>query len=315
MSSPVHSLRQAAARVGVLVAALLLAACASRPPARDGPEANPPSGLERTPDAEPRLEPLRRGGPNQPYEVLGVTYRPIGADAALRETGLASWYGRKFHGKPTSSGEPYDMYAMTAAHKTLPIPSYARVTNPANQREVIVRVNDRGPFASGRIIDLSYTAALRLGLLGGVAPVVVERITPDEIRAGLWKRERGGAAPVQALAPPPFVAAAPAIEPPPTAPGGDPLMALVAAAEGSAGVPGAGFWLQLGAFRQRDGASQLQQRVLREGETVAPGVLVSEDRDVFRVHAGPYASRAEALAMADRLKNLLALMPLLVERR
>jgi pyruvate dehydrogenase E1 component len=103
---------------------------------------------------------------------------------AVRERGGASWYGRKFHGKPTASGEPYDMYAMTAAHKTMPIPSYARVRNPANGREVVVRINDRGPFVAGRVIDLSYTAALKLGVLAGVAPVEVERLTLADIRSG-----------------------------------------------------------------------------------------------------------------------------------
>ncbi len=157
----------------VLLFALVLAGCASRPggpSGSDGPEARPPAGLEQVPDAEPRIEPLRRGGPNKPYEVLGRRYVPMTTDGPLVESGLASWYGRKFHGQPTASGEIYDMYAMTAAHRTMPIPSYARVRNPANGREVVVRINDRGPFADGRVIDLSYTAALRLGVLRGVAP-------------------------------------------------------------------------------------------------------------------------------------------------
>jgi rare lipoprotein A len=124
------------------------------------------------------------GGPNKPYEVLGRRYEPMTRDAPLQENGGASWYGRKFHGRPTASGETYDMFAMTAAHKTMPIPSYARVRNPANGREVVVRINDRGPFADGRVIDLSYTAALKLGVLNGVAPVQVRRITHAEIRAG-----------------------------------------------------------------------------------------------------------------------------------
>ena len=177
------------------LALLLLTGCASRSTApgpaagRDGPEANPPAGLDRVPDATPRVEPLRAGGPNKPYEVLGERYTPTTSDRAMRESGGASWYGRKFHGRPTASGEPYDMYAMTAAHKTMPIPSYARVRNPANGREVVVRINDRGPFVAGRVVDLSYTAALKLGVLGGVAPVVVERITFDEIRTGAWRRD------------------------------------------------------------------------------------------------------------------------------
>ncbi len=167
------------------IAALLLAACAGTPPApdRDGPPLVIPTGLERTLDAVPRVEPIRSGGPNKPYEAAGRSYTPVTTDRAMAERGGASWYGRKYHGRPTSSGETYDMFAMTAAHPTMPIPSYARVRNPANGREVIVRINDRGPFVPGRVIDLSYTAALKLGLLAGVAPVEVERITHAEIRA------------------------------------------------------------------------------------------------------------------------------------
>jgi len=144
------------------------------------------------PDAEPRVEPLRIGGPNKPYVVLGRRYEPMTADRPLAESGGASWYGRKFHGRPTASGELYDMFAMTAAHKTMPIPSYARVRNPANGREIVVRVNDRGPFADGRVIDLSYTAALKLGVLNGVAPVQVRRITHAEIRAGRETADASG---------------------------------------------------------------------------------------------------------------------------
>ena len=162
---------------------------ATRPPpaaetGADGPEANPPPDLHLVPDAEPRVEALRAGGPNKPYEVLGQAYVPLQGDPPLVERGLASWYGRKFHGRSTANGETYNMYAMSAAHKTMPLPSYARVRNPANGREVVVRINDRGPFADGRVIDLSYTAALKLGVLNGVAPVQVRRITHAEIRAG-----------------------------------------------------------------------------------------------------------------------------------
>jgi rare lipoprotein A len=176
---------------------LLLAACASpRSPAVrltsaadltvDGPPLAVPPGLAEVPNAVPRVEPLRAGGPNRPYEAAGRLYVPIASDLPLVDRGGASWYGRKYHGRPTSSGEPYDMFAMTAAHPTMPIPSYARVTNPANGREVIVRVNDRGPFVPGRVIDLSYTAALKLDVLRGVTPVVVERLTHDAIRALRW---------------------------------------------------------------------------------------------------------------------------------
>lgn len=166
-----------------LASALLAAGCATRAPDRDGAPAAPPPGLAQRPDAEPRVEPLRVGGPNKPYEVMGRRYTPLTTDVPLSDEGLASWYGRKFHGRPTSSGETFDMYAMTAAHKTMPIPSYARVRNPATGRQVVVRINDRGPFAEGRVIDLSYAAALKLGVLGGVTPVQVRRITHAEIRA------------------------------------------------------------------------------------------------------------------------------------
>ena len=144
-----------------------------------------PPNLAQQPDALPRVEPLRVGGPNRPYEVLGRRYEPMTRDEPLREQGLASWYGRKFHGRATANGEIYDMFAMTAAHKTMPLPSYARVRNPANGREIIVRINDRGPFADGRVIDLSYAAAFRLDLLAGVAPVEVNRLTHAEIRDAL----------------------------------------------------------------------------------------------------------------------------------
>jgi rare lipoprotein A (peptidoglycan hydrolase) len=155
----------------------------------DGPHPNPPPLLGQIPDAVPRIEFIRDGAPNKPYVARGESHVPLKADAPLRQVGLASWYGRKFHGRRTAGGEVYDMHAMTAAHPTLPIPSYARVHNPANGRTVVVRINDRGPFRYGRIIDLSYTAAHKLGFAKGkgTARVVVERITPEDIRTGSWR--------------------------------------------------------------------------------------------------------------------------------
>jgi rare lipoprotein A len=167
--------------IPILIAAALglaLAGCGSAPPAKqvskapqgggyyldDGPEANPPADLDTVPDAVPREEPLHRFA-NRTYVALGNTYTPQTKRRAHSEEGLASWYGRRFHGRKTASGEPYDMYAMTAAHPTLPIPSYARVTALNNGKSVVVRINDRGPFHSKRVIDLSYTAAHKLGYL------------------------------------------------------------------------------------------------------------------------------------------------------
>jgi len=303
----------------ILLPLLLLAACASRSPApnagpawpagRDGPEANPPADLQRVPDAAPQLEAIRKGGPNKPYEVLGQRYEPITEDKPLVERGLASWYGKKFHGRPTSSGEVYNMYAMTGAHATMPIPSYARVRNPANGREVIVRINDRGPFHPGRIIDLSYTAALKLDLLRGVAPVELERITYEDIRSGAWQRGKEGDAPVYA--------AAEASDAPERL-----ATAQLAATQDLTPAPAAparaaapGFWVQLGAFARLDGAEQFRQKLVKELDWMAPLLAVFKDSSLHRLQAGPYASREDARAAAERVRLALALTPVVVERR
>ena len=336
-------------------ALLFLAGCASGPRGgsgigRDGADANPPSGLSQVPDAEPRVEPIRgSGGTSKPYVVLGKSYVPIVDDRPFRESGLASWYGRKFHSQSTASGEPYDMYAMTAAHKTLPLPSYVRVRNPANGREVIVRVNDRGPFHDDRVIDLSYTAALKLDLLRGVAPVEIERITNADIRTGAWRRGNVDATQLAQRAPPAAsaasvqlaaatdsvsvpvawtapVAAAPRMETmevvalPPMAPlAAPPAPALNASPmpspEGIASAPPPGFWVQLGAFSQRDGAARFQQQVARDLPALAPSLNVFTERGTHRLQAGPYASRELARDTADQVRNGLQLTPVIVERR
>ncbi len=395
-------LQRAGASAGWLTAlvGLALAGCASAPPhvggvpatrspgssdpsRREGPEASPPSGLDRVPDAAPKVESIRSGGPNKPYEIFGREYVPFTQDRAFRERGLASWYGRKFQGRPTASGEIYDMYAMTAAHPTLPIPSYARVRNPANGREIVVRVNDRGPFHPGRIIDLSYTAALKLDLLRGVAPVEIERITYEEIRAGTWRRDRGGDAVQLAAREPavtvPLVAVAandaerrepiagpassssattdvmPITAPsertrapsPPPSPSVDmggpatvavPTLAAVTAetpvadAAPRAAVlapiangpnaqaftkPARGFWVQLGAFRERDGAETFRRRVGADDESswLEPLLAIFGDASLYRVQAGPYPSRDEADAAALRARSALGVVPIVVERR
>jgi len=266
------------------------------------------------PDAEPTLEPIRSDGPNKPYEVLGQSYVPLTQDQPFSQRGLASWYGRKFHGRRTASGEVYDMYAMTAAHPTLPLPSYVRVRNPANGREVTLRVNDRGPFHAGRVIDLSYTAALKLGVLRGVAPVELERITFDDIRTGAWRR----AAPVLAQASP--------VTPPVLAPEPPPLPAaevevmlaaspVIPLSPLPLAAPARGFWVQLGAFTQRDGADTFQRRVVADVAWLAPLLAVFSDPTAFRLQAGPYASRDEAQGVAQRVREALQLVPMVVERK
>ncbi|MGY0193804.1 septal ring lytic transglycosylase RlpA family protein [Leptothrix sp. BB-4] len=373
-----------------LAALLWLAACSTTPPARspqggagrpaapapvpplaswdgsrDGAEANPPPNLHLVPDAEPKVEPLRQGGPNKPYEVDGITYRPMTADEPAIERGLASWYGRKFHGRRTASGELYNMYAMTAAHPTFAIPSYARVRNPANGREVIVRINDRGPFKGGRVIDLSYTAALKLGLLGGVAPVEVERLTHEAIRTGSWRRDDDAAtlaqadpAPAETTPPQRVAPAAPAtigrvaapqtsesrsLAPVPTpVPVSVPTPLVVPTIESSAAAewntqpsPAAtraappevmpqeragtqaarGWWLQLGAFKAADGAAQFQRKLSGEADWLAPLLTLFREQSLNKLQAGPFPSKAEAQAAAERLRSQLQLVPMLVERR
>lgn len=205
--------RQPAVLLRIVFGALLaasLAACVGVDPSRDGAPSPQVAarGLDtrdtpRAPGADsdddrftaaltaapaavlPRVEPLRRGPPNRPYEIGDARFVPITQDLPMRESGIASWYGEPFHGRPTANGEVYDMQAMTAAHPTMPLPSYALVRHVASGRQVIVRVNDRGPFVAGRVIDLSLAAARQLGI-DGIARVEVVRLTHDDIRRGRW---------------------------------------------------------------------------------------------------------------------------------
>jgi rare lipoprotein A len=325
-------LRPVAGAVAAL-AGLVIAGCSTTPGAPDGSSSgsgdgvglNPPADLDRLPDALPRVEPIRIGGPNKPYEVGGERYVPLTTDSPLAEKGLASWYGRKFHGRRTASGEVYNMYAMTAAHKTMPIPSFARVRNPANGREVIVRINDRGPFVRGRVIDLSYAAATRLGVEGGVKPVEVERLTHGAIRAGTWMKP--GSPPDEALpgqddlvAPPsqPASTTTTTAQPAPATVALVPVPAPVAeqAAPATAYTPAAqGFWVQLGAYAQREGAAAFQRQVADEQEWLAPMLAVFGDGGLHRLQAGPYATRNQAREAAERIRSALRLVPVIVERR
>lgn len=184
-----------AVAIGTCVAGGLLTGCAtlmdSGPesssstveprPIRDSAPTSPPAGLAHLPDPEVRADPKSRYG-NTPYEVFGKRYEVLESATGYDQTGLASWYGEKFHGRTTSSGEIYNMFTLTAAHKTLPIPSYARVTNRENGLTTIVRINDRGPFHPSRIIDLSYASAVKLGFADvGTASVRVESLLPGDV--------------------------------------------------------------------------------------------------------------------------------------
>lgn len=173
-------------RLFILTVAVWLAGCSAgslRLPEADGPPRGAHGDLASLPDPTPRKEPKSRSGNPRSYTVLGKTYRVMDSAAGYRATGLASWYGRKFHGRRTSSGEPFDMYKLTAAHRSLPIPAYVKVTNLENGRSTVVRVNDRGPFHGERIIDLSYAAAVKLGFAQkGTARVRIEAFEqPPEV--------------------------------------------------------------------------------------------------------------------------------------
>ncbi len=279
----------------------------------DGPGDNPPANLDQIEDAEPRLEPLHRFA-NNPYTVFGVNYAPYKTLTPYRQRGIGSWYGRKFHGQRTSSGESYDMYAMTAAHATLPIPSYARVTNLANDRSVIVRVNDRGPFHSGRLVDLSYAAAHRLGYAqAGSAFVEVDAITREDLPVVAAKRRQTAVAaaqrpePEQALAqrqPPAIPASASALQPE----AGAPAAALPVDAEAG------GIYLQLGAFSGRDNADNFRVRVYQQLAWLDDAIQISPRDGMFRLQLGPYRDRDEASGVAEKIRAALQFKPLIVVR-
>lgn len=250
-----------------------------------------PPDVTKVPDAEPRVEQLSRGGNRPTYEVWGKTYQVLPDATGYERRGTASWYGEKFHGYATSNGEIYDMYKMSAAHRSLPLPTFARVTSLDNGQSVIVRVNDRGPFHSDREIDLSYAAAARLGFLdNGTGPVKVEAIDPEQ-----WLAQRGGTsnspsqsqrqAPAASAMPTERVAAAPAASQ--AAPSQQ--QASPAPASGS----GDAMYLQIAALGNPEGAQQLQQRL--EGEQ-PHSVRIMNDADMYRVQVGPIAPAQETQA-------------------
>ena len=266
----------------IAVAAVLIGACSapahrSAPPARTpvpapapGPERSTPppapANLDAIPDAVPRSEPRSARGNPVSYEVFGKHYELLPTAEGYRERGVASWYGPDFHAKATSSGEPYDMYAMTAAHKTLPIPAYARVTNLGNGKSVVVRINDRGPFVDNRIIDLSYTAAHKLGMTqAGTAFVEVQVITPGtatDAAHGL-----APVVPVDPLAPPRL-------------------------------------YLQAGAFSVAGNATQLAERLRSAGVGNVQVRQPDAGTKLYRVRVGPIADVAAFDGLAAQVARL-----------
>jgi len=288
----------------------------------DGPGDQPPEGLLDTPDAEPRVEPYSKSA-LRPYTVFGKTYTPISDNRPFKQRGIGSWYGKKFHGQKTSSGELYDMYKMSAAHPTLPIPSYARVTNLKTGAQVIVRINDRGPFHSTRIIDLSYTAALKLGYLSsGSSELEVERLLPDEITR-MAENKRNGI--------PDAVAAASATEPVTTgsvAPPGQVVpvamtaalpaaASSVAPASASASASAAlasGFYLQFGAYAQEANALAARDKLMQSLSGAVDKMDAIVVNGLYRLYAGPYATRPAAMDAAQIVRQRSNVTPFLVER-
>ncbi|RLA47115.1 MAG: septal ring lytic transglycosylase RlpA family lipoprotein [Gammaproteobacteria bacterium] len=244
---------------------------------RDGP---PPDDVDVSTiaDAVPRIDPVTAAGNKNPYSINGKTYRLLPVSAGYREVGMASWYGTKFHGNPTSNGETYSMYGMTAAHKTLPIPAYARVTNLANNRSVIVRINDRGPFHSDRIIDLSYAAAKKLGYAAhGTARVEVTVIDPVAFQQNSVALPRESVAAGSTLK--------------------GPYQQTTDTASTKA-------FLQVGAYTTYTAAKQHRQQV--SGITAYPvavheAVHPTENSALFKVVIGPITNRIKLFQLRDQL--------------
>lgn len=274
-ASPLPALlRVIAVGLAVIVVVSWMTGCSGRP-ARDGAPSRAPADVAQTPDAVPRAEaPSRYGNPRE-YVVFGRRYRTLPTNAGFEEVGIASWYGTQFHGQRTSSGEPYDMFAMTAAHKTLPVPSYVEVTNLENRRRIVVRVNDRGPFVDGRVIDLSYAAAHRLGMAGaGLARVQVRAVGP-EVRMA-WA-DRGATVP--------------------------PVASVSAPSPGGRVVDRGGLrFVQVGAFAMRENADDLKRRLDREGfSPVRVEPAGTQAGRVYRVRIGPLQNAAMQHDVESRL--------------
>lgn len=275
----------------------------------DGPGANAPANIEAIPDAVPKIEPLGRGT-MRPYTVMSRNYTPMTRLEPYKARGIASWYGRRYHGKQTSSGEIYDMYAMTAAHTVLPIPSYVRVTNVANGKSVVLRVNDRGPFIDNRLIDLSYTAAYKLGILGGGSGMVeVESIIPGQ---SLATPQPAAAAPVAPAPPVPVaIETAPVTAiplPPPAA------VAAVPAATSASSAATGGSYLQFGAFGVQANAESYLARLQAQADWLTGTLRVEQSAGIYRVQAGPYASETAAREAAERAGQVLGTKPVIVTR-
>lgn len=246
----------------------------------DGPGDTPPADIDSIPDATLKTEtPLARA--NKPYTALGQRYTPMTSFSAYKGQGVASWYGKRYHGKKTSSGEVYDMYAMTGAHPTLPLPSYVKVTNPVNGRSVIVRINDRGPFKHNRLIDLSYAAAYKLRLIGqGSGLVEVEAIdtSPEALRK----------TPNSNILQPTLTA--------------DTNLSTSTSTTNTAAMQ---YYVQVGAFKSEVNGDLLQKKI--QGLELAENVGLANvyNNGLYRVRLGPYMNKKEADMSASNIRRQL----------
>jgi len=264
----------------------------------DGPDDNPPANLDSIPDAIPRAEPVLPRA-SRPYSALGQRYTPMTSYVPYKKRGVASWYGKRYHGQKTSSGEVYDMYTMSGAHTILPLPSYVRVTNPDNGRSVIVRINDRGPFHSDRLIDLSYAAAYKLRLIEKGSGVV----DVEAIDARSYDKSATSSSTPNAI----NVAAPIEVKslPPPTE-----LPAPQAAASTSEtpvtnDAVSAGSYVQVGAFKSKDNAELLCQKLRAQNLVENAPVNSWYNEGMHRVRIGPFGSRADADRTASKIKQAL----------
>jgi rare lipoprotein A len=271
----------------------------------DGPGDNPPANLDAIPDAVPRVEALLPRA-NKPYMALGNSYTPMTEFQPYKKRGVASWYGKRYHGNKTSAGEVYDMYGMTGAHTILPIPSYVRVTNPANQKTVIVRINDRGPFHNDRLIDLSYAASYRLGLAGkGSGIVDVEAIDARKFLQSLQPNLADNSAVVveplkKEESPPPTVV--------------ENSRVSAAKQEKLDSSPSVGLFVQVGAFKSADNAGVLSKKIL--GQNLVENTPVNSwyNQGIYRVRIGPYVNRAEAELAAAKVKKALGVNTYIIDQ-
>jgi rare lipoprotein A len=267
---------------------------------KDGPPEEPPRDLTAIPDAQPKYEALRTAA-NRPYLLFGQLYTPMTQITPFKQSGIASWYGKQFHGRKTSTGELYDMFAMTAAHPTLPLPSYVRVTNTRNGKQVVVRVNDRGPFLQNRAIDMSYAAATRLDYIAsGHTSVEIELLIPgDTITAST----AAIADPLEALVKQSMTSSSVNVEPGET---------ILPTASPSPTASTESVYLQLGAFTSRDAADNAlrhAQRVLPEFEN---RLLLVDGKSLIRLRMGPFETPALATVAADQVAQSTGFKPVRV---